>query len=309
MGMERNNNKYRNRFYNHFESEIFIRPPEYTLGKNFLMRYNAKFDYYKTPENILTIVYANQGAGVFHRHNNKLLCRGDSFTVLNRSDGWEYINEDNRYVDILSFGISKEFDAQFKYYLKSQLIGLLDSPYKEDSNNYQFFEMPLKADYFLTGRLLKRIYESSMSDNFEFISAEEITIELLKTIYREQLIGEKKLRSIKAIKRTTQAEVLRRLFIAYEYIHDNISRPITSDELSSVACLSKFHFYETFKTVFGKTPHQYINYLKMQNARKVLKSNILTVGEVSSAFGFSDLGSFSRMFKKTFGKPPSFYID
>ena len=254
MNLELHKNRYRNRFYNHFESDVFIRPPKYTPSKNFLMRYNTKFDYYKTSENNLTIVYANQGAGVFHRNNRKLLCQSNAFTVLNRSDGWEYINEDNRYVDILSFGISKEFDAQFKYYLKSQLIGLLDSPYKEDSNNYQFYEMPLKADYFSTGRLLKNIYKSSMSDSFEFLSAEEITIELLKTIYREQLIGEKKLRSIKAVKRTTQEEVFRRLLIAYEYIHDNIARPITSDELISVTCLSKFHFYETFKTVFGKTP-------------------------------------------------------
>ena len=273
------------------------------------MRYKAKFEYYDTFENNLTIIYAKIGAGSFHQPHKKLHCRDNRFIILNKSDGWEYINEENQFIDILSFGISKDFDAQFKYYLKSQLTDLLDMPFGKDFQEHQFLEMSLDSNNFVTGRLLKNIYDCSMTSNYEFISAEELTTEVLKMAYREQLLASKRLQNIKVQKRTTKEETLRRLIIAYEFIHDNIDQPITAQELSSVSCLSKFHLYDSFKIFFGKTPHQFINYIKLQKAMRILKTKPSSVSEVCDNLGFNDISSFSKLFKKKYGKSPSYFMN
>lgn len=307
--MKLESNKYNNLFYNHFERKSYLTPPEYSFEENFLMRYKAKFEYYDTFENNLTIIYAKRGAGGFYKPDNKLPCRDNKFMVLNKSDGWEYINEDNQFIDILSFGISADFDAQFKYYLQSQLNDLLDMPFGRDVQDCQFLEMSLDSDYFSTGILLKNIYDCSMTEGYQFLYAEELTTEVLKAAYREQFLASRKLQNIKVQKRTTKEETLKRLIVAYEFIQDNIDRPITAQELSSVSCLSKFHLYDSFRAIFGKTPHQFINNVKLQKAMLILKTESSSVGEVCDNLGFNDISSFSKLFKKKYGKSPSYFMN
>jgi len=61
------------------------------------------------------------------------------------------------------------------------------------------------------------------------------------------------------------------------------------------------------KKAFGKTPHQYINRLKIAKAKEALQNNDLSISEVSDLFGFSDLAVFSKVFKKAYGHPPSYF--
>lgn len=93
-----------------------------------------------------------------------------------------------------------------------------------------------------------------------------------------------------------------KLFIDNHYA-DKIDLHVISDE----AYFSKFHFIRLFKSAYGKTPHQYLKYVRIEKAKELLKNNI-TVSEACFLVGFDSLSSFSGLFSKVVGKSPSNYL-
>jgi AraC-like DNA-binding protein len=91
-----------------------------------------------------------------------------------------------------------------------------------------------------------------------------------------------------------------------EYIHDNIAKDISIDDLSLVANLSKYHFIRLFRKQFGQTPHKYVLNLKVNKARTLLETGA-SPSEVAQEFGFFDVSHLNRHFKRSFGITPKQY--
>lgn len=91
-----------------------------------------------------------------------------------------------------------------------------------------------------------------------------------------------------------------------DYIHDNIKEDISIEELSQVANISKYHFIRLFRNQFGMTPHKYILNSKVNRARVLLKSGILS-SAVAHELGFFDVSHLNRHFKRSFGLTPKQY--
>jgi AraC-like DNA-binding protein len=72
------------------------------------------------------------------------------------------------------------------------------------------------------------------------------------------------------------------------------------------AALSEFHFTRQFAAVFGETPHQYRTRARLERAKTLLLT-MDSVTDVCCAVGFSSLGSFSTLFARRYGEPPSAY--
>jgi len=93
-----------------------------------------------------------------------------------------------------------------------------------------------------------------------------------------------------------------KLFIDKHYA-DNIDLNNISDE----AYFSKFHFTRLFKKIYGRTPHQYLIFVRIEKARHFLRAGT-PVSEVCTAVGFESLSSFSGLFKRLTGTNPSSYL-
>jgi AraC-like DNA-binding protein len=76
-------------------------------------------------------------------------------------------------------------------------------------------------------------------------------------------------------------------------------------QIAEQLCLSTGEFIRHFKAVFGETPHQWRNRMRLERARYLLISGEYSVTEVCMEVGFSSLGSFSTLFKRHFGESPS----
>ncbi|GAA4275550.1 helix-turn-helix domain-containing protein [Aquimarina mytili] len=113
------------------------------------------------------------------------------------------------------------------------------------------------------------------------------------------------LNKIDSKKESTKKEVYRKLLLARNYIHDNLTTKITTKELSEISALSNYHIYTSFKNVFGFTPHQYHNKVKLEKAYMLLKNGSFSISDVVVLLNFTDLQSFNKLFKKLYGKPPS----
>jgi len=101
-------------------------------------------------------------------------------------------------------------------------------------------------------------------------------------------------------------ELYRRIALSKVYIDDNFHREINLDLVSRQACLSRYHFHRIFRQVYRFTPHQYITRKRVEKARELLAAN-KPVTEVCNEVGFESIGSFSSLFKKETGFPPTYY--
>ena len=101
-------------------------------------------------------------------------------------------------------------------------------------------------------------------------------------------------------------EIYNRLITAKTFMDEHYHEPITLEQISQKAFLSRFHFHRLFSQVYRKTPHQYLTQRRMEKAKDLLEEN-KTVTDVCNEVGFESLGSFSVLFKKEIGFAPQYY--
>lgn len=92
-----------------------------------------------------------------------------------------------------------------------------------------------------------------------------------------------------------------------DYMNENYSTGISCTELSELIKTDKFNFIRSFKAETNKTPYEYLLDLKIEKAKKMLKSNKYSITEISMICGFSSHSHFAYTFKKKTGIPPSKY--
>jgi len=98
----------------------------------------------------------------------------------------------------------------------------------------------------------------------------------------------------------------RRIVQAKLFMDSHYQESIDLHAIADEAFFSKFHFIRLFKQVYGKTPHQYLTYVRVEKAKGLLKTTV-PVAEVCYTVGFDSVSSFTGLFKKCVGKAPSVY--
>jgi two-component system, response regulator YesN len=92
---------------------------------------------------------------------------------------------------------------------------------------------------------------------------------------------------------------------ALNYIHNNFSTDISLDRVARTAGISKYHFSRLFKEMTGLTYQSYLNRVRIEQAKKLLNDDALSITDTGCAVGYSDLTHFERIFKKLTGNTPS----
>lgn len=92
--------------------------------------------------------------------------------------------------------------------------------------------------------------------------------------------------------------------IVTDYINKNYQKPLTLQELSTLAHFSPSYLSKLFHQTKGMTIKAYMNQKRLENAEYLLKNSDLTIQEVSQHCGFSNVSHFNRVFKQHTGSPP-----
>jgi len=106
-------------------------------------------------------------------------------------------------------------------------------------------------------------------------------------------------------RRDSQADLAGRLERARQLMDAAYDEPLNLDDVARVAFLSPHHFHRQFRRLVGETPHQYLTRRRIERARELLLTTELSVTQVCLAVGFSSLGSFSTLFRRFVGAPPT----
>lgn len=89
------------------------------------------------------------------------------------------------------------------------------------------------------------------------------------------------------------------------WIENNCAEKLTLEMLAQRADMTPNYFCKIFKDYTGKTPTQYINMVRVDNACRLLPSKSVTEAALES--GFSDSSYFCKTFKKIKGISPIKY--
>jgi len=99
-------------------------------------------------------------------------------------------------------------------------------------------------------------------------------------------------------------DIANRLDHAKEMIETEFERPLSLDDMASVACMSSAHFLRQFKSYVGATPYQYLTQCRLNAAREMLTNTQFAITDIVFASGFGNRSAFSRLFKEKCGMSP-----
>lgn len=92
-----------------------------------------------------------------------------------------------------------------------------------------------------------------------------------------------------------------------DYIHQYYQKPITVEDLLQLSGLGRWKYSKLFQQLTGKKPLDYINDIRINRAKDLLRLSNHSIKEIAHYVGFKDEYYFSRRFSQSTGIPPKQY--
>jgi AraC-like DNA-binding protein len=176
-----------------------------------------------------------------------------------------------------------------------------------------------KSDYDIAPQTLAERY---CSDDTQVLRGDTIT-DRLELILRENLSGDWFLTSKWPIykprggiigtlgisrhlnKTDGTATPYRDLQAPIDYICQHFGNKISVESLASACNISVSALERRFKKHLKRTPHQYINEVRLDNARQMLLETDKSIGSIALESGFADHSHFTRSYNRHYSVTPS----
>lgn len=256
-----------------------------------------------------------------------------------RKNGENQMNPiENLLIDKISYVITKEYSKDAHYYISSKedyrilyvISGKAELTFADTKRTLcenEWLFMPPQASYYLDayGSNSWKFYVIAFSSTEEYdipITHSGVSTPRIKELFRSaHTIWEEKNSG-----HVTYTKSLIYL-ILYEIISDQYANTYRTPSLNDVLTYMRIHYKEKltletladrsgysisyFKRLFtdtmGVSPIRYLNNIRIEHAKEMLRSNLFTIGEIAEECGFENIYYFSNVFKKHTGVSPRNY--
>jgi len=92
---------------------------------------------------------------------------------------------------------------------------------------------------------------------------------------------------------------------AITWLKDNYAEPIKIDDLADISSMSTSNFHRHFKNLTSMSPLQFQKIIRLQEAKRLMVSNMMDVSSACYEVGYSSVSQFSREYSRYFGSSPS----
>ena len=82
------------------------------------------------------------------------------------------------------------------------------------------------------------------------------------------------------------------------YMQEGLCRRLSTEELANQIPMQPTYFIRKFKAAFGHTPQEYLNWMRLFQAQKLLVTTDWSMERIARRVGVEDASYFSRFFKK-----------
>lgn len=145
--------------------------------------------------------------------------------------------------------------------------------------------------------LLRELHTLIM-ENGDALEKEELFFFLLEVLIREYA----------GVEESGEARAESAIAGVRALIEADCTRSLTLAELCESSGLNKFHMLRLFTKTYGITPYRYLETVRVNRAKELLKEGALPV-DAALQSGFSDQSHFSNFFKRFIGLTPGQYRD
>lgn len=91
------------------------------------------------------------------------------------------------------------------------------------------------------------------------------------------------------------------------FLYENYNKQVTLGDLAKRFSISPNYFCKMFKKHFGQTVFEYINYLRLTQAAKLIVDTDADILNVALTCGYNNLSYFTRRFRELYGLTPTKY--
>ena len=240
-------------------------------------------------------VYVDSGFSL-HSYNGRtaVLTAGDLFAVT-PNNYHSYFSANNTHI----YNIMFEMD---------ELSGMTEHIFALDgvkslfeSDTFPLFKVELSRRAALTALIESIRYECKARESGWELAAKCALAQFL-VMYSRLSAG-----TTVAHKSEKADDYLNYIYKAIDYIEENYSRSVTSDDLAKKVGLSTGYLVKQFKNKLDMSPADYIRRFRTAKALELIKTSDMPMNLIASECGFSDLSVFSRIFKQIMGNPPTYY--
>ena len=92
-----------------------------------------------------------------------------------------------------------------------------------------------------------------------------------------------------------------------QYLRENYSKKVTIEELSNNFFLSKSYLSSLFKKATGSGVVEYLQQIRIEQAKKLLKTSKMRIADIAEKVGYRDIKFFNKIFVKETTVTPSEY--
>ncbi|MBE6022285.1 MAG: response regulator [Cellulosilyticum sp.] len=125
----------------------------------------------------------------------------------------------------------------------------------------------------------------------------------------QSLLDEVAMSVVHRINRYNKKNINQILQNAIDYIRDHYTMSITLNELAEHTYVSTYYLSRMFKKELGKNFVEYLNEVRIEKAKELLKGNQYKTYEIAELVGIQDPHYFSKIFKKYVNMTPTEYKD
>lgn len=90
----------------------------------------------------------------------------------------------------------------------------------------------------------------------------------------------------------------------HRYVCEHYNQKITLEQLCLLFSTNKTTLCDEFRKAYGQTLFNYINNLRVERAKELMRDDALSITDISTEVGFSSIHYFCRVFKRFTGKAP-----
>ena len=99
----------------------------------------------------------------------------------------------------------------------------------------------------------------------------------------------------------------RKILPALAYINERYKEDISLSEISARLGFNESYFCRIFKQATGATFTEYLNFVRVCKAEKMLTEGLYSILDISNKVGFTSVSYFNRIFKKYRNCSPGYY--
>ncbi|ETX07443.1 GlxA family transcriptional regulator [Candidatus Entotheonella palauensis] len=94
---------------------------------------------------------------------------------------------------------------------------------------------------------------------------------------------------------------------AQQWLHEHFAEPFSFADVARQLGMSQRTLNRRFKLATGMSPGRYVQQLRLEQARELLRDTNLPIAEIAVSVGYQDIGYFSTLFREQMAQSPTEY--